>query len=198
MTITELIISCGLITHPTLMEAIVRAESGGNPLVIAYGSDPRTVVQPSTKAEAKYLLDNLLANGIKPDVGLGQIWAANFERLGLDSTNVFDECTNLKASERVLLEAYIKTPNDTHSIGRALSVYNTGNQSDGYSNGYVVNIISFLSGDSKTVELRNKTTHSAIAKDATNEVINTELKNCLLYTSPSPRDQRASRMPSSA
>ena len=30
------------------------------------------------------------------------------------------------------------------------------------------------------------------------EVVNTELYGCLLYTSPSPRDQRGSRMPSSA
>ena len=28
--------------------------------------------------------------------------------------------------------------------------------------------------------------------------LNTEWNNCLLYTSPSPRDQRGSRMPSSA
>ena len=30
------------------------------------------------------------------------------------------------------------------------------------------------------------------------DYIHTEVKNCLLYTSPSPRDQRGSRMPSSA
>ena len=30
------------------------------------------------------------------------------------------------------------------------------------------------------------------------EIANTFIKSCLLYTSPSPRDQRGSRMPSSA
>ena len=30
------------------------------------------------------------------------------------------------------------------------------------------------------------------------EIYNTNFTNCLLYTSPSPRDQRGSRMPSSA
>ena len=30
------------------------------------------------------------------------------------------------------------------------------------------------------------------------EVLSAQLKNCLLYTSPSPRDKRQSRMPSSA
>ena len=39
--------------------------------------------------------------------------------------------------------------------------------------------------------------HSCLGK---NELLTCELqsKNCLLYTSPSPRDQRGSRMPSSA
>ena len=36
-------------------------------------------------------------------------------------------------------------------------------------------------------------------KDANHQVVETQsLKTCLLYTSPSPRDQRGSRMPSSA
>ena len=34
--------------------------------------------------------------------------------------------------------------------------------------------------------------------DETNRTINSPLEDCLLYTSPSPRDQRGSRMPSSA
>ena len=34
--------------------------------------------------------------------------------------------------------------------------------------------------------------------DALKEIIKTDLKNCLLYTSPSPRDRQKSRMPSSA
>ena len=40
----------------------------------------------------------------------------------------------------------------------------------------------------------NANSHSVIAFDKTNGV----LRYCLLYTSPSPRDQRGSRMPSSA
>ena len=35
-------------------------------------------------------------------------------------------------------------------------------------------------------------------KLANDEIEIEEVKNCLLYTSPSPRDQRGSRMPSSA
>ena len=37
-----------------------------------------------------------------------------------------------------------------------------------------------------------------IAGGAEFDLCNTEIQTCLLYTSPSPRDQRGSRMPSSA
>ena len=37
-----------------------------------------------------------------------------------------------------------------------------------------------------------------VAETIRNRILNGELKDCLLYTSPSPRDQRGSRMPSSA
>ena len=56
--------------------------------------------------------------------------------------------------------------------------------------------------------LRRDLTINAIAQDENGELIdpyggledinNRLLKSCLLYTSPSPRDQRGSRMPSSA
>ena len=45
----------------------------------------------------------------------------------------------------------------------------------------------------------------SVKQDALDELVTEQelllmdmLKNCLLYTSPSPRDQRGSRMPSSA
>ena len=41
-------------------------------------------------------------------------------------------------------------------------------------------------------------TAEALAGEATLEALLEHFENCLLYTSPSPRDQRGSRMPSSA
>ena len=36
------------------------------------------------------------------------------------------------------------------------------------------------------------------SKDQKTDIVKPQSKDCLLYTSPSPRDQRGSRMPSSA
>ena len=41
-------------------------------------------------------------------------------------------------------------------------------------------------------------THKPVLKDITIHIPKGKLIGCLLYTSPSPRDQRGSRMPSSA
>ena len=53
-------------------------------------------------------------------------------------------------------------------------------------------------GDAKAlVESAPKTVKEAVAK-ADAEALKKEIEDCLLYTSPSPRDSRVSRMPSSA
>ena len=51
-----------------------------------------------------------------------------------------------------------------------------------------------VTGDSIDQLIRHLADESGI----TNVVITHEIRSCLLYTSPSPRDQRGSRMPSSA
>ena len=53
--------------------------------------------------------------------------------------------------------------------------------------------ISFHIGSFDTQEVTNKA-----AENATVVIDDIQVDTCLLYTSPSPRDQRGSRMPSSA
>ena len=64
-----------------------------------------------------------------------------------------------------------------------------------------------ISGDSKTVlaqastldkDLRSGATGNVAAAAAVGKLVAERAKACLLYTSPSPRDKRQSRMPSSA
>ena len=51
---------------------------------------------------------------------------------------------------------------------------------------------------SRSSEKSNASEVSASTKSTENEQASFDLTGCLLYTSPSPRDQRGSRMPSSA
>ena len=51
------------------------------------------------------------------------------------------------------------------------------------------NIILVLESDKASME---------IPSEVSGTIKSIDIKNCLLYTSPSPRDQRGSRMPSSA
>ena len=54
-----------------------------------------------------------------------------------------------------------------------------------------------LPSTGKSVDVKLDDTEKKINKEDDVEVIN-ESKDCLLYTSPSPRDRQKSRMPSSA
>ena len=51
-------------------------------------------------------------------------------------------------------------------------------------------------GRFETYQADNISTHASFLEML--DVVNENLNDCLLYTSPSPRDQRGSRMPSSA
>ena len=63
-------------------------------------------------------------------------------------------------------------------------------------------ILALFIGCEKPLEGWNKYVHSKDALKAQNvitaELLNKHISTCLLYTSPSPRDKRQSRMPSSA
>ena len=60
-----------------------------------------------------------------------------------------------------------------------------------------------IQGGGMTEDMQQKTTKATIENEAKNGLKNVKYsvsmaRTCLLYTSPSPRDQRGSRMPSSA
>ena len=55
-----------------------------------------------------------------------------------------------------------------------------------------------LNGTGSTLTLNNDDVLSIVGTEAANDLLILGGNTCLLYTSPSPRDQRGSRMPSSA
>jgi type IV secretion system protein VirB1 len=121
---------------PATMKAIVLEESRGHPYAI-HDARTRQALFPSTQAEAIATASRLLAEGSRIDAGLAQINSSNWEWLGLTAQTVFDPCTNLRAGERVILDAYIRTPS---TVEAALSRYGTGDPTRGIGVGYVARI----------------------------------------------------------
>jgi len=127
----------------TTMAAIVKTESGGNPWSI--GDNTITLrAKPRSKEEAITKANELIAQGHNIDLGLAQINSNNLKWLGLTVEQVFDPCTNLKAGAKILADAYQRAVT-THGPGQsallaALSAYNTGSLTKGFSNGYVTKV----------------------------------------------------------
>lgn len=141
----ELAKACAPDVHPTTLVAVVRHESGFNPLAINVNGKPGYQIRPKTRTEAIEHARKLLAQGASFDAGYGQINNANWQRLGITPENVFEPCTNLKAAQAVLVECYQRANRQHDGSGAlyaALSCYNTGNFTYGFKNGYVNKVVA--------------------------------------------------------
>ena len=127
------------------MEKLVRAESGFNRFAIGVNGATHRSYNPGASEEATQIARDLIAQGHSIDMGLGQINSANLDWLNLTVETVFDSCTNLRASELVLRDGYDrarKQGSDTQTaLHQALSAYNTGTFTRGFSNGYVERVM---------------------------------------------------------
>lgn len=133
------------VAHQT-MAAIVRTESGFKPLAIGINGGAKLARQPDNKAEAVATAKWLIANGYNIDMGLGQVNSANLPKIGLTVENAFDPCQNIAASATILHGNYTsakrRTQDDQAALHAALSAYNTGSFTRGFSNGYVQRVVS--------------------------------------------------------
>ncbi len=139
--LVALLFRCGLVANVDVLAAIVSVESGGNPLAIAVNGDYELVRQPRDQGEAAAMARWLSEHRLSFDAGLGQVNSGNLERLGLDAASVFDACTNLRAASRVLEECLTRAGqrwrDPQRRLAAAVSCYNTGDLTRGFSNGYV-------------------------------------------------------------
>lgn len=141
----ELAKVCAPEVHPITMVAVIRHESGFDPLAINVNGKPGYQIRPKTRAEAVERVRKLLAEGASFDAGYGQINNANWQRLGITPENVFDPCTNLRAAQAVLVECYQRASQQREgpaALYAALSCYNTGNFTYGFRNGYVDKVLA--------------------------------------------------------
>lgn len=151
--LSELLMRCAPNVHPVTMGALVRHESGGNPYAILDNGDwglPRSrrvlrSFRPQSAEEAVTVAKELIAAGHVVDMGLGQINNRNLKGLGLTVEQIFDPCTNLRASQTILSNNYStavrRYGTGDRALYAALSAYNTGNFTSGFANGYVRKVL---------------------------------------------------------
>jgi len=134
-----------LVAHET-MAAIVRTESAFRPLAIGINGAAQLIRQPTNKEEAVVTANWLIAHGYSIDMGLAQINSANLKRTGLSVADAFDPCKNLSAAATILHENYqsasLKEQDAQLALHAALSAYNTGSFTRGFSNGYVQKVLN--------------------------------------------------------
>lgn len=126
------------------MMAIVKVESGGNPLAINVNGSRRLARQPRSKAEALAWSEWLINRGYSIDMGLTQVNSANLAKLSTSIHAMFDPCANLAAGARILTSEYANASRrmgtGQEALRAALSAYNTGNHRAGIANGYVARV----------------------------------------------------------
>lgn len=137
----QLILQCAPNVAPTTMMAIIKVESGGNPLAINVNGKKRLARQPATAAEALAWADWLIAKGYSVDMGLAQVNSRHLQRFGLTPQQLFEPCYNVAAGAQILGENYADASRKyglgQQALRAAISAYNTGNHTRGFTNGYV-------------------------------------------------------------
>ncbi|UTV80123.1 lytic transglycosylase domain-containing protein [Acidithiobacillus sp. YTS05] len=129
MILTTLAQQCAPMVAPQTMAAIVRVESGGDPLAM-WNNTTRQRILPRSLTAARAYLKRAIDLGQKVDVGLAQVDTENFAAFGLTPQNAFQACTNLHAGGEILQADYQKAvlrygPGQ-YALYHAFEAYNSG------------------------------------------------------------------------
>jgi type IV secretion system protein VirB1 len=134
---------CAPTVAPDTALAIIITESHGDPFALNVNGARQPLRQKSA-ADAAFTARRYIAAGYSVDLGLGQINSRNMRALGLTWDTIFDPCTNIAALGQILTQNYnsVSAGRDPQSALRmAFSLYNTGNRSRGFRNGYVAKVV---------------------------------------------------------
>lgn len=150
MDFNALVTECAPWVAPQTMAAIVKTESQFNPLAININGKAKLERQPSTKEEAVVTAKWLITNHYNIDMGLGQVNSVNLTKTNLSVDNAFDPCKNLAAAATILQWNYESAsksiPDEQAALHAAISAYNTGSFTKGFSNGYVQKVVNNAQG----------------------------------------------------
>jgi type IV secretion system protein VirB1 len=135
------LLACAPNVSPITLEAVIRVESGGDPLAI-HVNGVRTQPEPATTAaQAAQLAEGFIRRGYSVDIGLMQVNSRSLAVLGITVERVLDPCTNIRAGAAVLTADYAVAtrthPEGQPALQAALSAYNTGSFDRGFGNRYV-------------------------------------------------------------
>ena len=102
--------ACGIQGLPSsVVEGIIRVESGGNPWALRVGIGKGFAFHPRDRHEARRFLAVALALTDNVDIGLMQVnwrtWRQDILALGLTPYDLLDARTNMKVGCRILAEA---------------------------------------------------------------------------------------------
>ena len=146
LDIFQIIETCAPTVAPSTMMQIISVESEHRATAIGYkitrdGKEYRLTKQPQNIGEARSWATWLLKHGYRFDAGIAQINSNNFAYYGLTPANVFDACTNIAVSGKILttfyLKAVLKYGEGQQALLAAFSAYQSGNFHTGFSTGYV-------------------------------------------------------------
>lgn len=141
MDLPALIQQCAPEVGARTITAIIRTESGGNPLALNVNGATRIARQPRNQREAVSWARWLIGQGYNVDLGLMQVNSSNLAHLELSIERAFDPCANIRAGS-ILLRQFYQRAQRQHgespmALYSALSAYNTGSLTRGFANGYV-------------------------------------------------------------
>jgi type IV secretion system protein VirB1 len=135
------LLACAIGVAPTTMDAIVRIESGGNPLAVHVNKLAGPQPRAETVQDAVAVTQRYIALGYSVDMGWAQLNSRNLDMLGYSVADAFDGCKNLAAGAHVLSGFYAQAVSQfgegQRALMAALSGYNTGSLVRGFENGYV-------------------------------------------------------------
>jgi type IV secretion system protein VirB1 len=138
---------CAPLVHADTARALVTVESSMNPHAIGVVGGVLNR-QPRHLGEAVATANALEQQGWSFSVGLAQINARNFDRLGLTAVTAFDPCENLRAMQSVLAECFERSQRGASvqtALRQALSCYYSGNFVTGFRHGYVRRVVGAAS-----------------------------------------------------
>ncbi|HUZ64826.1 MAG TPA: lytic transglycosylase domain-containing protein [Acetobacteraceae bacterium] len=135
------LLACAPNVARVTLEAVIRVESGGNPLAIHVNGLRLQPAPATSAAAAARTAERYILRGYSVDLGLMQVNSRNLVALGTTVDRVLDPCTNIRDGAAILTADYAgatRSRGDGQpALQAALSAYNTGTFYRGFANGYV-------------------------------------------------------------